>query len=315
MASLRDAQIVVLGGAGFLGSHLCHRLLSDGARRVTAIDDLSTGARKNVEALEREGRFLLVRHDITTPISHSGVVDVVFNLASPASPPDYDTLWLETMRVNALGTQHGLELAQARGAVFVQASTSEIYGDPLVHPQTENDFGNVDCTGPRAVYDEGKRFAEALVQAFSRKRGVAVRVARIFNTYGPRMRVRDGRVVPQFISQALRGEELTVYGDGSQTRSLCYVSDLVDGLVKLALSTETRPVNLGNPQERTVLQIAEAVLRATGSHSKVTFAPLPEGDPRQRRPDITRAQTLLGWAPRVSLEDGLATMVEAFRLR
>jgi len=315
VASLRDAQIVVLGGAGFLGSHLCRRALNDGARRVTAIDDLSTGAARNLEGLEGDARFSLVRHDVTTPIPHSGVVDFVFNLASPASPRDFDTLWLETMRVNALGTQHGLELAQARGAVFLQAWTSEIYGDPLVHPQTESDLGNVDCTGPRAVYDEGKRYAEALVQAFARKRGVAVRVARIFNTYGPRMRVRDGRVIPQFISQALRGEELTVYGDGSQTRSLCYVSDLVDGLVKLALSAESRPVNLGNPQELTVLQIAEAVLRATGSRSRVTFAPLPEGDPKQRRPDITRAKTLLGWEPRVSLEDGLATTVEAFRLR
>jgi dTDP-glucose 4,6-dehydratase len=243
----------------------------------------------------------------------AGEVHAVFNLASPASPKDYDTLWLETMRVGSLGTQHALELAQAKGAVMLQASTSEIYGDPLVHPQVETYFGNVDATGPRAVYDEAKRYGEALVQAFRRKRGVSTRIVRIFNTYGPRMRLNDGRVVPQFVSQALEGRDFTLYGDGSQTRSFCYVSDLVDGLVRLALSNEMDPVNIGNPREQTIREFAEAVRRAAGGGGKLVFQPLPPGDPKQRQPDITRARTLLGWEPKVPLEEGLPKTIEYFR--
>jgi dTDP-glucose 4,6-dehydratase len=240
-------------------------------------------------------------------------VDLIFNLASPASPRDYDRLWLETMRVGSLGTQHALELAQAKGAVMLQASTSEIYGDPTVHPQVEGYLGNVDSTGPRAVYDEAKRYGEALVQAFRYRRGVSTRIVRIFNTYGPRMRLDDGRVVPQFVAQALRGEDFTLYGDGSQTRSFCYVSDLVDGLVRLALSSHMGPINIGNPDEKTIAEFALAVREAAGGGGALAFRPLPPGDPRQRKPDITRATTLLGWAPKVPLGEGLRRTIEYFR--
>lgn len=305
---------MVLGGAGFLGSHLCERLLGDGAAAVIAIDNLVTGNERNLVELKRDGRFSFERQDITAgPLNVAGPVDFVFNLASPASPKDYEVLWLETMRVGSLGTQHGLELAEAKGAVFLQASTSEIYGDPLVHPQVESYFGNVDCTGPRAVYDEAKRYAEALVQGFRRKRGVATRIVRIFNTYGPRMRLNDGRVVPQFVSQALEGRDFTIYGDGQQTRSFCFVSDLVDGLVRLALSNEQDPVNIGNPREQTMLEFAEAVRVAAGGGGKIVFEPLPKGDPKQRKPDITRAKALLGWEPKVTLEQGLPQTIAYFR--
>ncbi|MBL8911454.1 MAG: NAD-dependent epimerase/dehydratase family protein [Archangium sp.] len=311
---MRDKHIVVLGGAGFLGSHLVDRVLNDGAVRVTAIDDLSTGRVRNLEAAQRDPRFAFIRHDITSPIPHSGPVDVVFNLASPASPKDYESRWLETMRVGSIGTQHGLELAHAREAVFVQASTSEVYGDPLEHPQQESYAGNVDPTSPRSVYDEAKRYGEALVSAFGRKKKLSTRIARIFNTYGPRMRLDDGRVVPQFIAQALSGDDFTVQGDGSQTRSFCFVTDLIDGLVKLAAAEVFLPVNLGNPQELTVLELANAVKRAAGGGSgQIVFRELPTGDPKRRRPDISRAQSLLGWSPRVSLSDGLATTLESFR--
>lgn len=312
MSTFSDKRIVVLGGCGFLGSHLCERLVGEGAS-VIAVDNYATGDVRNVEALRSETRFSVVEHDITHPISISGDVHFVFNLASPASPKDYDRLWLETMRVGSLGTQHGLEIAETKRAVFLQASTSEIYGDPLVHPQVESYSGNVDPTSSRAVYDEAKRYGEALVQAFRRKRNVSTRIARIFNTYGPRMRLDDGRVVPQFISQALAGADFTVYGDGTQTRSFCFVTDTVDGLMKLALSDEPNPVNLGNPREQSMLEFAEAVRVAAGGGGKIVFAPLPPGDPKQRKPDITRAKMLLGWEPRVLLEDGLLKTIEHFK--
>ena len=303
----------MLGGAGFLGSHLCERLLADGAEGVLAVDNLVTGSLKNLEGLRRDARFELLQHDACLPLRIEGPVDFVFNLASPASPKDFETLWLEIMRVGSLGTQHALELAESKQAVMLQASTSEIYGDPLVHPQVESYFGNVDSTGPRAIYDEAKRYAEALVQAFRRKRGVSTRIVRIFNTYGPRMRLDDGRVVPQLVGQGLRGEDFTLYGDGSQTRSFCYVDDLIDGIVKLARSSVLDPVNLGNPREQTIREFAEAVKATTGGQGQLTFKPLPPGDPKQRRPDITRARTLLGWEPQVTLEQGLPRTIEYFR--
>jgi dTDP-glucose 4,6-dehydratase len=313
VSSFANKTVVVLGGAGFLGSHLCERLLADGAARVVAVDNLVTGTLRNLEALKTERRFDFLQQDITRAFDVPGEVHAVFNLASPASPKDYDVLWLETLRVGSLGTQHALELAEAKRAVMLQASTSEIYGDPAVHPQVESYFGNVDCTGPRAVYDEAKRYGEAIVQGFRRKRGVDTRIVRIFNTYGPRMRLNDGRVVPQFVGQALAGKDFTLYGDGSQTRSFCYVSDLVDGLVRLALSTEQDPVNIGNPREQTIREFAEAVRAAAGGGGKLVFEPLPPGDPKQRRPDITRARTLLGWEPKVTLEEGLPKTIAYFR--
>ena len=280
---------------------------------MVAIDNFVTGNAKNVASMKNDARFDLVEQDVCLPLRVAGAVDYVFNLASPASPKDYEVLWLETMRVGSLGTQSALELAESKHAVMLQASTSEIYGDPLVHPQVEGYFGNVDSTGPRAVYDEAKRYGEALVQAFRRKRGVATRIVRIFNTYGPRMRLNDGRVVPQFVAQALRGEDLTLYGDGSQTRSFCFVDDLVDGLMRLALSNEQDPVNIGNPREQTIREFAEAVKKAAGGGGKLVFEPLPPGDPKQRKPDITRARTLLGWEPKVPLEQGLPRTIEYFR--
>ena len=306
-------RAVVLGGAGFVGSHLCERLLGDGAAQVVAVDDLCTGTEQNLVGLRHETRFNFIKHDITTPIPFAGPLDFVFNLASPASPKEYHRLWLETMRVGSLGTQHALELAEAKRAVMLQASTSEIYGDPLVHPQVESYFGNVDATGPRAVYDEAKRYGEAIVQGFRNHRGLSTRIVRIFNTYGPRMRLDDGRVVPQFVAQALRGEGFTVYGDGSQTRSFCYVRDLVDGLIRLALSNELDPVNIGNPVEKTILQFAEAVRAAAGGGGAILHEPLPIGDPKQRKPDITRARRLLGWEPKVDLAQGLQRTIEYFR--
>ena len=304
---------MVLGGAGFLGSHLCERLLADGAESVVAVDSLITGADRNLEPLKLERRFDFLRHDIALPMNVPGPVDYVFNLASPASPLDYEEHWLQTMHAGSRGTEHGLMLAEAKRAVFLQASTSEVYGDPLVHPQPETYLGNVDCNGPRAVYDEAKRYGEALVMAFRRKRKVSTRIVRIFNTYGPRMRLDDGRVVPAFVAQALRGEDLTVFGDGSQTRCFCYVDDLVDGLVRLALSDVADPVNIGSTDERTMRELAEAVRVAAGGRGKLVFRPLPHGDPKVRRPDLTRATTLLGWAPKVPLAEGLARTIAFFR--
>jgi len=302
----------VLGGAGFVGSHLCERLLDDGAA-VVAVDNFLTGSEENLRGLRGRPGFEFLKQDIVEGISVQGPLDYVFNLASPASPIDYAQLPLETLRVGSIGTENALKLAEAKGAVFLQASTSEVYGDPLVHPQHEGYYGNVNPIGPRAVYDEAKRYAEALTSAYARVRGVKTRIVRIFNTYGPRMRQNDGRVVPAFVGQALRGEDFTVFGDGTQTRSFCHVKDLVDGLVRLALSDVTEPVNIGNPREMTILQFAEAVRAAAGGGGKIVHQPLPQNDPKQRRPDITRARTLLGWEPRVPLEEGLRETIAYFR--
>ena len=310
---MNKGRAVVLGGAGFLGSHLCERLLLDGAEQVIAVDNLVTGAERNLDTLKRERRFEFLNHDVCSPLHIPGKVDFVFNMASPASPIDYAQLWLETMRVGALGTENALHLAQEKGAVMLQASTSEIYGDPLVHPQNESYLGNVDCTGPRAVYDEAKRYAEALVGGFRRARGVKTRVVRIFNTYGPRMRLNDGRVVPAFVGQALRGEDFTIFGDGLQTRSFCYVDDLIEGIVRLARSDESDPVNIGNPAEMTILQFAEAVRAAAGGGGRIIHKPFPQGDPKQRKPDIGRAAKILKWAPKVTLAEGLPKTIAYFR--
>ncbi|MBL8924161.1 MAG: SDR family oxidoreductase [Myxococcaceae bacterium] len=315
MNTYRGKRIVVLGGAGFVGSHLCDRLLAADAESVTAVDNLCTGDVRNLTILQRDARFDFLQHDICQPIPIRGPVDFVFNLASPASPVDYAALWLETMRTGSEGTLRGLELAEQKKAIFLQASTSEIYGDPLVHPQPESYSGNVDPTRPRSVYDEAKRYGEALVSGFRRSRGVSTRIVRIFNTYGPRMRLDDGRVVPAFVGQALRGEDFTIFGDGKQTRSFCYVDDMVEGIVKLGASDVSDPVNLGNPDERTMVEFAEAVKAAVGGGGQLVFKPLPEGDPKQRRPDITKAKTLLGWEPKVTLAEGLAKTIAFFRTR
>lgn len=315
MNTYRGKRIVVLGGAGFVGSHLCERLLAADAEAVTAVDNLCTGDVRNLAILQRDARFDFLQHDICQPIAVRGPVDFIFNLASPASPADYAVLWLETMRTGSEGTLRGLELAEQKKAIFLQASTSEIYGDPLVHPQPESYSGNVDPTRPRSVYDEAKRYGEALVSAFRRSRGVSTRIVRIFNTYGPRMRLNDGRVVPAFVGQALRGEDFTVFGDGLQTRSFCYVDDMVEGIVKLGASDVAEPVNIGNPDERTMIEFAEAVKAAVGGGGKIVFKPLPEGDPKQRRPDITKAKTLLGWEPKVPLAAGLEKTIAFFRTR
>lgn len=313
MTGFEGKHVVVLGGAGFLGSHLCERLLAEETASVHAIDNFITGQEENLASLRREGNFRFTKADITAPLRVTGPVDIVFNLASPASPIDYDVLWLETLRTGSLGTENALWLADEKKAVFFQASTSEIYGDPLVHPQAESYLGNVDLTGPRAVYDEAKRYGEAIVSAFRRKRGLSTRIVRIFNTYGPRMRLNDGRVVPAFIGQALRGEDFTLFGDGTQTRSFCYVSDLIDGFLRLAASQEMDPVNIGNPTELTLIQFAQTIKQVFQAGGKLTFKPLPQGDPKQRRPDITRARTLLGWEPRVSLDEGLKKTWDYFK--
>ena len=313
MKSMRGKRVVVLGGAGFVGSHLCERLLDDGAASVVAVDNLITGNEENLRTLKGRPGFEYVKADIVEGIPVKGPVDYVFNMASPASPIDYAQLPLETLRVGSIGTENGLKLAEANKAVFLMASTSEVYGDPLVHPQREDYWGNVNPIGPRSVYDEAKRYAEAITAAYGRSRGVQVRIVRIFNTYGPRMRLNDGRVVPAFVGQALKGEDFTVFGDGSQTRSFCYVRDLVDGLVRLMLSDEPNPVNIGNPREMTIRQFAEAVRTAAGGGGKIIEKPLPKDDPKQRKPDITRARTLLGWEPKVPLEEGLKETIAWFR--
>jgi dTDP-glucose 4,6-dehydratase len=302
-----------MGGAGFIGSHLCERLLAEGAERVVAVDNLVTGNAANLSGLLGKPAFEDIRQDVTEPFAVAGPLDYVFNLASPASPVDYHQLPLETLRAGAWGTEHGLRIAEASQAVFLQASTSEVYGDPLVHPQREDYWGNVNPVGPRAVYDEAKRFGEALVSAWRRTRGVQVRIVRIFNTYGPRMRLNDGRVVPAFVNQALAGEDFTVFGDGTQTRSFCFVGDLVEGIVRLALSNVQDPVNLGNPDEMTILEFAESVRLAAGGAGRIVFRPLPADDPKQRQPDIGRARKLLGWEPRVSLQEGLQETIAWFR--
>lgn len=312
MKSMQGKRVVVLGGAGFVGSHLCERLLDDGAAAVTAVDNLITGNEENIRTLQGRPGFGYVKADIIDGIPVKEPFDYMFNMASPASPIDYANLPLETLRVGSIGTENGLKLAEANKAVFLMASTSEVYGDPLVHPQREDYWGNVNPIGPRSVYDEAKRYAEAVTAAYGRK-GVQVRIVRIFNTYGPRMRLNDGRVVPAFVGQALKGEDFTVFGDGSQTRSFCYVKDLVDGLVRLALSDEPHPVNIGNPREMTIRQFAEAVRTAAGGGGSIIEKPLPKDDPKQRQPDITRARTLLGWEPKVPLEEGLRETIAWFR--
>jgi dTDP-glucose 4,6-dehydratase len=305
-------RIVVSGAAGFVGSHFCDRLLAEG-HTVVALDNFLTGAPRNIVHLEGEPRFSFVEQDITQPFAIDGTVDCVVNLASPASPRDYLEYPIETLDVGSLGTRRMLDLAQAKAARFLMSSTSECYGDPMVHPQVETYWGNVNPVGPRSCYDESKRFAESLTMAYHRKHGLRTNIARIFNTYGPRMKLNDGRAVPAFLDQALRGEAMTVFGDGSQTRSFCYVSDLVEGLYRLMLSDERYPVNLGNPREMTILEFADRIRRMTGSRSKISYCPLPEDDPKQRQPDIGKARVVLGWEPRVSLEEGLRQTVEYFR--
>ena len=304
-------HVLVTGAAGFLGSHLTDRLLGEG-HTVIGVDNLSTGSPENLAHLANESRFQFQQRDICQPFD-SGPVDYVFNFASPASPPDYLRLGLETLRVGSAGTENTLEIAAKYSAGYLHASTSECYGDPLVHPQTEDYWGNVNPVGPRSVYDEAKRFAEALVMAYHRSRGVNTHLVRIFNTYGPRLHPSDGRVISNFIMQALRGEPLTVYGDGSQTRSFCYVDDLIEGILRLSRSEEHFPVNIGNPNEFTILECAQAVIEATGSKSELRFEPLPEDDPARRRPDITKARTLLGWEPQITLPEGLAKSLPFFR--
>jgi len=305
-------RVLVTGVAGFLGSHLADRLLA-GGYAVVGMDNFVTGRPENIAHLIGHERFLFVRHDVTNFIFVDGLLDGVFHFASPASPRDYLELPIQTLKVGSLGTHKALGLALAKQARFLLASTSEVYGDPLVHPQPESYWGNVNPIGPRGVYDEAKRFAEALTMAYHRFHGVDTRIVRIFNTYGPRMRPHDGRVVSNFIVQALRGEPLTIYGDGSQTRSFCYVDDLIDGIVRLFERGGTEPVNVGNPNEFTVRELADLVRRLTGSTSPVVREPLPADDPKVRQPDITRARALLGWEPRVPLEDGLRRTVEYFR--
>jgi dTDP-glucose 4,6-dehydratase len=303
---------VVTGGAGFLGSHLCDRLLAEGLR-VVAVDNLSTGREENLAHLAGHPRFRFVRHNVCEPLHLDEPVDCVLHFASPASPIDYLELPIQTLKVGSLGTHNCLGLAKAKGARFLLASTSEVYGDPLEHPQSERYWGNVNPVGPRGVYDEAKRFAEALTMAYHRVHRLDIRIVRIFNTYGPRMRLRDGRVVPAFLQQALAGEPLTVFGDGRQTRSFCYVDDLVEGIWRLLESDLALPVNLGNPHEMTILDFARAIRELTASASEIVFQPLPTDDPKVRRPDITLARARLGWEPRVSLDEGLRRTVEHFR--
>jgi dTDP-glucose 4,6-dehydratase len=306
-------RALVTGAAGFIGSHLSEYLL-DREWSVVGMDNLLTGDLTNIAHLA--GRdFVFVKHDVTNYINLPGDLDAIFHFASPASPIDYLRVPIQTLKVGSLGTHNALGLAKAKNARFLIASTSEVYGDPLIHPQREDYWGNVNPVGPRGVYDEAKRFSEAMTMAYHRVHGVQTRIVRIFNTYGTRMRVEDGRAIPAFLSQALRNEDVTVFGDGSQTRSLCYVSDLVDGIVRLMMSDVVDPVNIGNPQELTIRQLAERIIALTGSRSRIVSRPLPVDDPRVRQPDITRARTLLGWEPKVQLEEGLGKTLAYFRQR
>ena len=307
-------RILVTGGAGFLGSHLCDRLLAEG-HDVIAMDNLLTGNTDNIAHLAGHKRFLFIEHNVTNYIYIKGDLDAILHFASPASPVDYLELPIQTLKVGSLGTHNALGLAMAKGARLLLASTSEIYGDPQVHPQTEDYWGHVNPIGPRGVYDEAKRFAEAMVMAYHRSHHVDTRIVRIFNTYGPRMRLNDGRVVPNFIGQALRGEPLTVYGDGSQTRSFCFVTDLVDGIYRLLLSDEVEPVNIGNPIETTILEFAEKINAFTGNQAGIQFKPLPKDDPKQRQPNIAKARRILGWEPKVALDQGMAITVDWFAER
>ncbi|MBI5809342.1 MAG: SDR family oxidoreductase [Ignavibacteriales bacterium] len=303
---------VVTGGAGFLGSHLCDRLINEGIK-VICVDNLLTGRIENIEHLFGNDLFSFIKIDVTNFIHVPGKVDYVLHFASPASPIDYLKLPIQTLKVGSLGTHKALGLAKEKNARFLLASTSEVYGDPLIHPQTEDYWGNVNPVGPRGVYDEAKRFAEAMTMAYHRYHGVQTRIVRIFNTYGPRMRVDDGRALPAFFSQALKNEDVTVFGDGSQTRSFCYVSDLIDGIYKLLLSDEINPVNVGNPEEISLKDFAEEVIHLCNSKSKIVYKELPEDDPKVRQPDITRAKNILGWQPKVSREEGLKVTLEYFK--
>src|SRR6478752_1139708 len=315
MAKNSEPVSVVTGGAGFLGSHLVDRLLGEG-HRVIAIDNLITGNTANMGHLAGNEKFRFVKHNVSNFIFvPEQQIDYVFHFASPASPIDYLELPIPTLKVGALGTHNTLGLAKDKKATFILASTSETYGDPLEHPQKEDYWGNVNPIGPRGVYDEAKRFAEAMTVAYHRYHGLDTKIVRIFNTYGPRMRVNDGRAVPAFASQALRNEDVTVFGDGSQTRSFTYITDLVEGIIKLMLSSENDPVNIGNPREMTIKEIAETIIKMTGATSRIVYRPLPTDDPKQRRPDISNAQRLLGWNPKVQLEEGLVKTIEYFKTK
>jgi len=306
-----NQRAVVTGGAGFLGSHLCDALLAEGWK-VVVVDNLLTGRRSNIAHLAHEPRFEFVEKDICEPFD-VGKVDYVFHFACPASPVDYGTHGVETLKVGSLGTFHALDVARKYGAKYFISSTSECYGDPLEHPQKETYWGHVNPIGPRSVYDEAKRFSEAVTMAYRRYYKVDTRIVRIFNTYGPRMQLNDGRVVPNFMKQAIRGEDLTVYGDGSQTRSFCYVSDEIDGFMRLSRSDEALPVNIGNPDEFTILECAKIVLKVVGSKSQIRYEPLPQDDPKQRQPDISKARQLLGWEPKIALETGLRLSLDYFK--
>jgi dTDP-glucose 4,6-dehydratase len=311
-AAVKQPTSVITGGAGFLASHLADLLLGRG-HKVIAIDNFITGSVDNIAHLAGNPNFKFIQQDVTEFIFLDVPVDFVWHFASPASPIDYLEIPIQTLKVGSLGTHKALGLAKHKGARFLLASTSEIYGDPLIHPQTEEYWGNVNTIGPRGCYDEAKRFAEALAMAYHREHGVETRIVRIFNTYGPRMRLNDGRVVPAFVSQALKGQPLTVFGQGTQTRSFCYVSDLIEGIYRLMNSSTTDPVNIGNPHEMSMLEFAREIIQATGSRSKIVFKPLPQDDPKQRRPDITRARTKLNWEPKISLKEGLKKTIEYFR--
>jgi len=305
-------RILITGGAGFIGSHLCDRFISEG-HEILCLDNLITGTTENISHLAGNSRFTFIKHDVTNYIFVEGEVDAILHFASPASPVDYLNYPIQTLKVGSLGTHKALGLAKEKKACFLLASTSEVYGDPLLHPQTEDYWGNVNPIGPRGVYDEAKRFAEAMTMAYRRYHQVDTRIARIFNTYGPRMRLNDGRVVPNFILQALQGKDLTIYGDGSQTRSFCYIDDLIEGIFRLLFSQEIEPINLGNPDEFSVLDFAKIILEITGSQSRITHQPLPMDDPRVRRPDITKAQKILNWKPQIELRDGIRKTIPYFK--
>ena len=304
-------RTLVTGGAGFLGSHLCEYLLDKG-HEVICMDNLITGSKQNISGI-KSGNFRFVNHNVSEFIKLDGDLDYILHFASPASPIDYLELPIQTLKVGALGTHNALGLAKAKKAVFLLASTSEVYGDPLVHPQPEEYWGNVNPIGPRGVYDEAKRFAEAITMAYHRVHGINTKIVRIFNTYGPRMRINDGRAIPNFLKQALTGKDLTVYGNGSQTRSFCFVSDLIEGICRLLISEQNEPVNIGNPNEMTIQNLADKILQATGSKSKILQVPLPEDDPKTRQPNITLAKILLDWEPKVSLDEGLEPTLKYFK--
>ena len=304
-------RTLVTGGAGFLGSHLCENLIDKG-HEVICMDNLITGSKQNISGI-KSSNFRFVNHNVSEFIKLDGDLDYILHFASPASPIDYLELPIQTLKVGALGTHNALGLAKAKNAVFLLASTSEVYGDPLVHPQPEEYWGNVNPIGPRGVYDEAKRFAEAITMAYHRTHGINTKIVRIFNTYGPRMRINDGRAIPNFLKQALTGKDLTVYGNGSQTRSFCFVSDLIEGICRLLMSEQNKPVNIGNPNEMTIQSLTDKILQATGSKSKIVQVPLPEDDPKTRQPNITLAKTLLDWEPKVSLDEGLKPTLKYFK--